>query len=180
MFLLITTIPCILAADFTPIVLSTLGFIISWVYLRFYKPFSPDLSISQPSLLRGDASETFAFAYFFPDPFHSPVASISDKIYDVLVALKVCTPFSDADIQAGNSQATSRSEHGILSRGGGPAAGSARAEAERRRALALKVLDQRLHAATNKAPGQHNAQAGSSMLGETNYTPEGHEESRPS
>jgi hypothetical protein len=159
-------------------VLSTLGFFISWVYLRFYKPFSPDLSVPQPSLLRGDASETFAFAYFFPDPLHGPVASISDKIYGILVALKVCTPFSDADIEAGNNQASSRNEHGI-SRGSGPAAGSARAEAERRRALALKVLDQRLHAATNKAHGQHNAPAGSSMLGETNYTPEEHEESRP-
>jgi hypothetical protein len=59
--------------------------------------------------------------------------------------------------------------------------GSARAEAERRRALALKALDQRLHAATSKAQsaGQatvSTAAGGPSVLGETSFTPEGHEE----
>ena len=77
------------------------------------------------------------------------------------------------------------------------AAGGARAEAERRRALALKALDQRLHAATAgaankqqpkeqmagpsvqmqpKANGQTamTSQEGA-MLGETSYVPEGEE-----
>jgi hypothetical protein len=69
------------------------------------------------------------------------------------------------------------------------APGGARAEAERRRALALKALDQRLHAATAGAK-QHApppAPAGPSvqiqpqpsqptMLGETNYVPDREEE----
>lgn len=74
--------------------------------------------------------------------------------------------------------------------------GTARAEAERRRALALKALDQRLHAATATvktqapppsapsgpsvqtqptpvAPEMSNQAGG--MLGETNYNPDGDE-----
>lgn len=67
--------------------------------------------------------------------------------------------------------------------------GSARAEAERRRALALKALDQRLHAATAGSAKSHpppppaagpsvqiqpqpNVQTPSAMLGETTYVPE--------
>lgn len=68
--------------------------------------------------------------------------------------------------------------------------GSARAEAERRRAIALKALDQRLHAATatpkaNKVvpppvvagPSVQvqplpNVQGPGTMLGETSYVPE--------
>lgn len=42
---------------------------------------------------------------------------------------------------------------------------SARAEAERRRALALKALDQQLHAAASK--NSLSAGSGPSMLGET-------------
>jgi hypothetical protein len=62
----------------------------------------------------------------------------------------------------------------------GPLPGSARAEAERRRALALKALDQRLHAAT--APAQKptaqtaSVGGGSGVLGETSYTPDGQDE----
>ena len=75
-----------------------------------------------------------------------------------------------------------------MQRSGG-APGGARAEAERRRALALKALDQRLHAATAGAKAQvpPSVPAGPSvqiqpqpsqpaMLGETNYVPERDEE----
>ncbi|KAI9804801.1 MAG: hypothetical protein M1825_001169 [Sarcosagium campestre] len=158
LFVLCNVISGVIFGTETAALLSVLGFLTSWVYLRFYKNSSPDLSTSQPASLRGDASETFAFAYFFPDPLHGPVAIASDAIYNVLVSVGVCTPFSAADIDAGNSQAAARGEGGLPSllgrgSGGGPAPGSARAEAERRRALALKALDQRLHAATNKFQG---------------------------
>ena len=101
---------------------------------------------------RGDASETFAFAYFWPDIFHSPIAAVSDSIYNVLLVLKICTPFSAEEVETSNEQASARGEGGLPSllnqggrRGGG---GGKREEAERRRALALKALDQRLQAAT--------------------------------
>lgn len=118
--------------------LALFGFITSWTYLRFYKTVFPDLESSQPASLRGDASETFAFAEFFPGPAKPYVAALSDQVFGALVAMKVCTPFSHADTSSRRDNAGHRS--------GGP--GGARAEAERRRAIALRALDQRLHAAT--------------------------------
>lgn len=155
------------------------AFLTSWTYLRFYKSALPDLESSQPSTLRGDPSESFAFAEFFPDPVKPGVAAFAARVFDVLVSLHLCTPFSAAEISASRGEAHSQR--------GGP--GGARAEAERRRAVALKALDQRLSAATSSTPGskpaagtqppaaasvqvqaQPNAQPG--MLGETSYVPE--------
>jgi hypothetical protein len=171
---LLSLTPLLSVASF---ILVTTGFLTSWTYLRFYKPAFPDLDTAQSSL-RGDASETFAFAEFFPDAVKPFVASFSEQVYNILVSIRVCTPFSAADVSA------SRGGDSFMQRG---TPGSARAEAERRRALALKALDQRLHAATAapKQPPPQPAQAGPSvniqpqanieqpaLLGETNYVPE--------
>lgn len=144
--LLLSLTPLLTLASF---LLATFGFLTSWTYLRFYKAVFPDLDASQaPYSLRGDASETFAFAEFFPGPAKPLVAAISDQVFNVLVAMRLCTPFSAAEVSAaagaGGASGGPGSYHGH--RSGAP--GSARAEAERRRALALKALDQRLHAAT--------------------------------
>ncbi|KAK9778694.1 putative Rhomboid-like protein 19 [Seiridium cardinale] len=175
------------------LLLAIFGLLTSWTYLRFYKTVFPDLDSSQPTAMRGDASETFAFAEFFPNPVKSIVAAFSDQVFNVLVAMKVCTPFSQADVSAAQGNT-------FLSRG---APGGVRAEAERRRALALKALDQRLHAATSAPPRSHSqppshtsgptvtAQPQTStqtamtsepavLLGETNYVPDqDHEKDGP-
>lgn len=99
--------------------------------------------------MKGDPSETFAFVSFFPDVFHPVLAPICDSVFNALVQLKLCTPFSDSAIETATENAASRSEGGlpsIMNQSGG-AGGGKRAEAERRRALALKALDQRLNAA---------------------------------
>lgn len=99
----------------------------------------------------------------------------------MLVSLKVCTPFSDHDIDAGNEQASARAEGGLPSimnpnsRGG--RGGGTRAEAERRRALALEALNQRLNAAASRtssfpAPATVSVSGPSESLGETNYEPD--------
>ena len=151
-FLVANTFCGFLLGTDTALVLAWLGFLTSWTYLRFYKT-QTDLSSSSTGgvKLRGDASDTFAFAYFWPDVVQPPIAAFADGIYNALVALHVCTPFSAQDVESGNEQATARGEGGLPSllgpsnkRGGG----GKREEAERRRALALKALDQRLHAAT--------------------------------
>lgn len=190
--------PLLTAASF---VLAVSGFLTSWTYLRFYKTVFPDLEASQPGALRGDASETFAFAEFFPGPAKPFVSAVSEQVFNVLVSLRLCVPFSAADVSA-----AARGDAGaFMARGsGGP--GSARAEAERRRALALKALDQRLHAAT-AGPGARPASSTSpvqasvpsttgptvqtqpqadsqasmtsqpgGMLGETSYNPDGDSE----
>ncbi|KAL9941201.1 hypothetical protein D7B24_005803 [Verticillium nonalfalfae] len=177
--------------------LAIFGFLISWTYLRFYKTVFPDLDASQSAGLRGDASETFAFSEFFPGPVKPFVAAAANQIFEVLVAMRVCTPFSQDSVSAARGGGS-----GSFIQRGGP--GGARAEAERRRALALKTLDQRLYAAT-AGRGAHQSTSSSTaaaaappaqptgptvqsqpqpntqtamtsqpaaMLGETNYTPD--------
>ena len=149
-FLTANTISGIVFFTDTAACLSWLGFLSGWTYLRFYKP-QPDLlgTSTGGSTLRGDASETFAFAYFWPDVIHGPIAAASDLIFELLVALRICTPFSTEDVENSNQQAGARSQGlpNIMSPDGRQGA-SKREEAERRRNLALKALDQRLQAAS--------------------------------
>jgi len=118
-------------------------------------------------LLPSTADRADDRAYFFPDPLHTPVALLATVVYNVLLALRVCTPFSAADVTASNSQAQARDSANLATLLGphsGTRVGSARAEAERRRALALKALDQQLHAAANK---NSTGAPPSTVLGET-------------
>ncbi|KAI0137236.1 eukaryotic integral membrane protein [Xylariales sp. AK1849] len=168
------------------LLLAISGLVTSWTYLRFYKTIFPDLDSSQPTSMRGDASETFAFAEFFPGVVKPVVAAFSEQVFNVLVATRICTPFSQADVSA--------AQGGNFVQRGAP--GGVRAEAERRRALALKALDQRLHAATGSGAPRSHSQPPSqtsgptvstqpqpstqtamtshptAMLGETNYIPD--------
>jgi hypothetical protein len=127
--------------------LAMFGFLTGWLYLRFYRIADiGDTESATGGVMKGDPSETFAFVSFFPDIFHPVLAPICDSVFDALVQLKLCTPFSDSAVETATENAASRSEGGLPSlmnqSGGGK-----RAEAERRRALALKALDQRLNAA---------------------------------
>ena len=120
-----------------------------------------------------------------------PIAFVADQIYALLVAVKILKPFSETDIASGNQQVLARGEAGLPtflnSQRGGSSRGK-REEAERRRALALKALDQRLQAgavgrgpATLAEPSSSqsrqtspvpSAPAGQTMLGGTNYNPD--------
>ena len=150
-FLIANTVSGVVFFTHTASVLSWLGFLVSWTYLRFYKR-QPDLSGASTggNTLKGDASETFAFAYFWPDVVHGPISAVADGIYNALIALKICTPFSAEEVESSNEQANARGEGGLpsLLNQDGRRGGGKREEAERRRALALKALDQRLQAAT--------------------------------
>jgi hypothetical protein len=177
-FLAANTISGIVLGTETAMFLAYFGFMTAWVYLRFFR-VSPSLSSSATgdgSVTRGDASDTFAFAHFFPEPIQTPVAALADGVYNTLVSLKVCTPFSDQDIDAGNEQASARAEGGLPSimnpNGRGGRGGATRAEAERRRALALKALDQRLHAAAARGPAPVASSSGPSVPVETIHQPE--------
>ena len=163
LFLAANTTSGVVFGTDTALVLAWLGFLTSWIYLRFYKRH---LELLNPAIggneLRGDASETFAFASFWPDAVQPAVAAISDSLYNALVALRVCTPFSAEEIESSNEQATARGEGGLpslLETGSRRSGGGKREEAERRRALALKVLDQRLQAASTNRSAEQQAPA---------------------
>ena len=153
-FLLLNTVSGLLFGTDTALVFAWLGFLTSWTYLRFYKK-QPDLTGASSSI-KGDASETFAFATFFPNVMQPAVAALSDKVSDLMCTLRLCVPFSDEAVELSNQQAASRGDAGLptfvkQSRAGEGV--SKREEADRRRALALRALDQRLNtASTPKAP----------------------------
>lgn len=180
-FLLANTLSGILFGTETAMFLTWFGFMTSWVYLRFYR-ISPSLSSAATgdgSVIKGDASDTFAFAHFFPEPLQTPIGVFADNLYNLFTAVRIISPFSAEDVDAGNEQASARAEGGLPSLmnsagRGGRGGGGSRAEAERRRALALKALDQRLHAAAARGVPQQvpRPSQGSSMLGETSYEPD--------
>ncbi|KAJ5942218.1 hypothetical protein N7516_002386 [Penicillium verrucosum] len=195
LFLLLNTLSGLIIGTDTATILSWLGILTSWTYLRFYKR-QPDLTgTSSGTGIKGDASETFAFACLFPDVMQPPIAFVADQIYALLVTAKLLTPFSQDDIASGNELVLARGEAGLptlLNNQRGGARGAAkREEAERRRAVALKALDRRLQAATVGRVQAHPsglgepsssmprpatptpaAPVGQSMLGETSYNPD--------
>ena len=154
-FLAANTISGVVLGTDTVLVLAWLGFMTSWTYLRFYKT-QPDLTSANTGTkgIRGDASDTFSFASFWPDAVQPPIAVISSSVYNALVALKICTPFSAEEVESSNQQAIARGEGGLpsLLNAGGRGGAGKREEAERRRALALRALDQKLHATTANRP----------------------------
>ncbi|GAO52015.1 DUF1751-domain-containing protein [Saitoella complicata NRRL Y-17804] len=127
--------------NFLAVVQAWTGFLAAWTYLRFYKTNVIDLTTGTG--MKGDASETFALAYFFPEPIQSIVAAISIPIFNFFCAIKVVAPFSAAEVERQTQQRSAM--HGRAAPGG------ARAEAERRRALALKALDMRLASSNRSA-----------------------------
>ena len=183
LFLLLNSVSGLVFGTDTAVLLSWVGLLTAWTYLRFYKT-QLDMSSSTTGGrgLKGDASETFAFAMFFPDVMQPPIALVCDQIYILLINLKICTPFTNEDIASGNEQAAARGEAGLphlLSNGarGGRGSGK-REEAERRRALALKALDQRLSAASSNKGASQPVQVipapsqGQAVLGGTDYAPD--------
>ena len=123
--------------------LAHIAFLVSWIYLRFYKVNTLDTlpttssAVMPSTTLRGDASETFSFASFFPDIIQPPITSIGNTIFNLLVKFGVCRPWSQGDVELSNARAEQREGGasytlGAASRTAAPP-GSARAEAERRR-----------------------------------------------
>ena len=54
----------------------------AWTYLRFYQ--------KRDQGLRGDMSEGFAFATFFPELLHPVLSTLGGFVYHLLVSVKVC------------------------------------------------------------------------------------------
>jgi len=181
MFLALNTLSGLFLGTDVALLLAWYGLITTWTYLRFYKR-QPDISGSTTDGrgLRGDASETFAFATFFPDVVQPPIAAFCTQLYILMCNLRLCTPFSDEEIATGNEQAAARGETGLpnFSRAHGTRGMSKREEAERRRALALKALDERLAAAASRPPVQVSTSSppdlpkGHEILGQTDYRPD--------
>ena len=159
-FLLLNTFSGIVFGTDTALLLAWYGLVTTWVYLRFFK-HQPELGTSTGGVsLKGDASETFAFATFFPNAIQPPIAAVCDQIFILCCNLKIVKPFSDDAIATSNEHAAVRGDSGlptVMSRDRGARTANKREEAERRRALALKALDERLSAANNPTVASSSA-----------------------
>ncbi|KAI0296257.1 eukaryotic integral membrane protein-domain-containing protein [Russula brevipes] len=132
-YVTLSTVMCILAFQ-CPFILVQFGWLVSWIWLRFYKKNTSDTLSGGPTY--GDRSETFALVNSFPPFLHTPISFLANTIYKYASRFHLI-PSAGADLEANHSQP-----------------GSARAEAERRRAMALKALDQRLANPANTTAAQ--------------------------
>ncbi|KAJ1974343.1 hypothetical protein H4R35_003656 [Dimargaris xerosporica] len=105
------------------------GTIAAWVYLRFVKDYNGT---------RGDLSDAFAFATFFPDPVQPPIRWLCEHIFRFMVWCHILRP-----MPAYNPYSV---ENGVLPTPSLSVLGDEQSEAERRRALAMKAVDLRLNA----------------------------------
>lgn len=145
------------------VLLAWSGFFTSWIYLRFFRityvdPILPSSAVessadaSQSSKagpgktrIKGDASEVFALStFFYPGPLRDVIHQASRVVFHSLVAIKVCTPFNQDEVEQGNLRARMRTSGRAASNGGEGQKTAAEIDAERRRAIALKVLEERL------------------------------------
>lgn len=102
--------------------------------------------------VRGDRSETFSLVSWFPPFMHRPVTFISNTLYGIFVKVGVIEPWQYSalgDVELGVGSGLPSMNVGIsgMTPCGSATGGGTRAEAERRRAMALKALDQRVKGA---------------------------------
>ncbi|RUS79844.1 hypothetical protein EGW08_012370 [Elysia chlorotica] len=101
-----------------------MGMIVSWIYLRFYQKHTNGN--------RGDMAENFSFASFFPSQLQPLVAVISNSIFSVFVRMKLCNkPQRKYDVSSPTTITVTLP-------------GTEPHDAERRKQLALKALNERL------------------------------------
>lgn len=155
LYVTFSNVICVLGYP-SPFILIQFGWLIGWGYLRFFQIHDGGV--------RGDRSETFSLVQWFPPFMHKPVTFISNTLYGIFVKVGVIEPWQysalgDVELGVGSGLPSMNvGISGMASTPGGGGAGSTRAEAERRRAMALKALDQRVKAG---AQGNNTTSAGS-------------------
>lgn len=142
-YVTISTVLCLVGLV-SPWILIQFGWLISWVYLRFFK-------YNDAGGFRGDRSETFAFVNWFPPFLHKPIGIASNTAHGIFTRLHIIQPWDYTDLESGPAVHTPFTP------------GPPRAEAERRRAMALKALDQKM--ASNPSAAGSSRGAGGSAAG---------------
>ncbi|KAF5352652.1 hypothetical protein D9756_005977 [Leucocoprinus leucothites] len=143
-YLTLSTVLCILGWQ-CPWIVIQFGWFVGWVYLRFYKK-NPGESVGGADSY-GDRSETFSLVSWFPPFLHGPLTVLGNFVHKLANRFHLVPASSGGDIESGT--------YSLIPL-------SARAEAERRRALALKALDQRL-ANTSAPTGPSSSNAASQV-----------------
>ncbi|KAL1915722.1 uncharacterized protein VTP21DRAFT_6481 [Calcarisporiella thermophila] len=148
-YLLSLTIACVIFPIQPEFFLALFGWLTSWMYIRFFK--------YQDGIL-GDRSETFSFASFFPKVIQPPIKMISNLTYGILVSLRCCPPISSSSQPFNINRSSDLPQN---------TQGTAWSEIERQKALALRTLDMRLHAAQQQRQNQQKEEPEGSDEGAT-------------
>jgi hypothetical protein len=150
--LLILTIISFVRLSPTPAIQAWIGLIVSWTYLRFFQASVIDPLLPQPNdvvgvtKLYGDASETFSFVHFFPDVLAPVLSPLFGQIFEIMVQLNLLNRFDDSEVEQGNLIASRRLT------GQDSQQLDSRNASERRRQVALKVLEERIGEDAKKVP----------------------------
>lgn len=121
--------------DFFQLINIWITFYMCWIYLRFYQVLPTAISDGSHDSIIGDASDTFQLIYFFPELLRPGLKLVFNWVYLVCVEkLKIVRNFGINDINQGNSLAMSR----------GAQLPAEQVAEERRKQLALQVLEQRI------------------------------------
>ncbi|CAF0933289.1 unnamed protein product [Didymodactylos carnosus] len=67
------------------LIMLSFGIFISWTYLRFFQ--------LHKNGSRGDQSNTFSFASFFPPPIQPVISVLANTVFELFVRIKICKPF---------------------------------------------------------------------------------------
>lgn len=133
--------------SFYPVLPAFIAFIVSYNYLRFFQSFyaesllptnsSATAATRNSGIIRGDASDAFLLMEFFPSAFAPALCPIINGIYDVSVLLSIVTPYDDDAIELSNLRVRNMSQQAanMAKRGN--------SEADRRRQVALQVIEER-------------------------------------
>ncbi|XP_076448092.1 transmembrane protein 115-like [Babylonia areolata] len=103
------------------------GIVISWVYLRFYQKHTNGN--------RGDMGDSFSFSSFFPNQLQPLMAVVSSTVFNMLIRVRLCRkPQRRYDVGSPTTITVTLP-------------GSQLHDAERRKQVALKALNDRLQSA---------------------------------
>ncbi|GAA5904685.1 uncharacterized protein JCM6883_003869 [Sporobolomyces salmoneus] len=129
-----SNVACLLGYQ-SPYILIQFGWLVAYLYLRFLKK-------NEGSDFRGDRSETFAFSNWFPPFIQKYVAILANFVFSLAVRFGLIQAWSSVDLESGSTGGVATNTVGGATYTSVP--GGARAEAERRRAMALEALDRRM------------------------------------
>lgn len=132
--------------SFYPMLPATFAFVVSYNYLRFFQAFYADLLLPttnpnsgasrDSSVIRGDASDAFQLVEFFPSATKSFLTPVINGIYDLCVLLSLISPFNEEAVEQSNlrlqTMKVSINE-------------PSNSEADRRRQIALQVIEERVN-----------------------------------
>jgi len=137
------------AQSLYPFVPSMFSFFVSYNYLRFIQTFFEDPILpvtnangdqTNSTVFRGDASDAFQLVEFFPSVTKPYLSVVINAIFNAFVFIGVVQPFNDEVIEQSNLRAQKLSEQ--ASHANNQIANSV---AERRRQVALQVIEDRIN-----------------------------------